>query len=336
MRIVSILLIISMHVIGMAASKGGELSLENTYFRFFIGAIGNLGVSCFVLISGYFGVKFSWKKFVFISLLTTVYACLTAFCNSGFTASRDCIMALTTVPRYFNWYITCYIILMMLSGYLNSFINTLSKQSFQKLLIILFVVMSLLPMFVSATETVQLKSGQCLTYFIYVYFIGRYLKLHHDKSYAAWKCLALVALMVLLMWGKCVLALRLAALDTIPLMSNYSPTVLVAAVATLYFFKSFNFKSRIINYISASVLAVYLLDWMRPTVDRYIQVYQHNQYPDFAIYVFIEVITIFVFALVIDKIRIHIFHKPEEWIENKLVKTCEKTWTLMENRMGVH
>lgn len=334
MRIVSILLIVSMHVIGFAGSKG-ELSLYNTYFRFFIGAIGNLGVSCFVLISGYFGVKFSWKKFVFITLLTTVYACLAAFCNSGFTTNRDCIMALTTVPRYFNWYITCYIILMMLSGYLNSFINNLSKYSFQKLLVILFVVMSLLPMFVSATETVLVRSGQCLTYFIYVYFIGRYLRLHHDRNYVPWKCLMLVALMVLLMWVKSMLSLRAAALDAIPLTSNYSPTVLIAAVATLYFFKSFNFKSRIINYISASVLAVYLLDWMRPTIDRYIQVYQHNQSPDFAAYVFIEVFTIFVVALLIDKIRIHLFHKPEEWLENKLVRVCEKSWTWMKNRIRV-
>jgi hypothetical protein len=142
--------------------------------------------------------------------------------------------------------------------------------------------------------------------------------------------------MVLLMWAKSVLSLRIAVLDAIPLMSNYSPTVLIAAVATLYFFKGFNFKSRIINYFSASVLAVYLLDWIRPTIDRFIQVYQHNQCSDFATYVFIEVFTIFVFALVIDKIRIHVFYKPEEYIENKLVKVCETIWTCMKNRMGVH
>lgn len=322
LRIVSILLIVAMHVCGYAASKG-DLSIANTFVRYFIGSIGNLGVSCFVLISGYFGVKFSWKKLVYISLLTTVYACLASFCNEGFTVSRDFIMMLTVVPRYFNWYITCYIILMMVSGYLNFFCESLDRKSYRKLLIALFVMMSVLPMMVSATETVEIRSGQCFSYFIYTYLIGRYIRLHHDSTCPLWKPSLVVAGLVLFMWMFNVATLYIPGLGQIPITSNYSPTIIIASVASLYLFKSFTFRSRTINYISASVLAIYLLDWMKPTIDRYIEVYQHTKDPDFIVYLIVEVCAIAIVALVIDKIRIHLLYKPEAWITNKLVAICE-------------
>lgn len=323
LRIVSILLIIAMHVCGYAASKG-DFSLGNTYIRYFIGSIGNLGVSCFVLISGYFGVKFSWKKLVYISLLTTVYACLASFCNEGFTVNRDCIMQLTVVPRYFNWYITCYIILMMLSSYLNRFCESLERKSYRKLLLALFVMMSVLPMMVSATETVAIRSGQCLSYFIYAYLIGRYIRLHHDSTCPLWKPSLVVAGLVLFMWMFNVATLYIPGLGQIPITSNYSPTIIIASVASLYLFKSFTFRSRTINYISASVLAIYLLDWMKPTIDLYIEVYQHTKDPDFIVYLIVEVCAIAIVAIVIDKIRIHLLYKPEAWMTNKLVSVCEK------------
>ena len=323
LRIVSILLIVAMHVCGYAASKG-DFSLGNTVVRYFIGSIGNLGVSCFVLISGYFGVKFSWRKLVYITLLTTVYAVLASFCNGGFTVNRDCIMQLTVVPRYFNWYITCYIILMMVSGYLNRFCESLDRKSYRKLLLALFVTMSVLPMMVSATETVEIRSGQCLSYFIYAYLIGRYIRLHHDQTYPAWKPLLVVVGLVLSMWVFNVATIYVPAIGQIPITSNYSPTIIVASVASLYLFKSFTFRSRAVNYISASVLAIYLLDWLKPTIDRYIEVYKHTQEADFVVYLLMEVSAIALVAITIDKFRIHLLAKPEAWVTSKLVSVCEK------------
>lgn len=323
LRIVSILLIVAMHVCGYAASKG-DFSLGNTVVRYFIGSIGNLGVSCFVLISGYFGVKFSWRKLVYITLLTTVYAVLASFCNGGFTVNRDCIMQLTVVPRYFNWYITCYIILMMVSGYLNRFCESLDRKSYRKLLLALFVTMSVLPMMVSATETVEIRSGQCLSYFIYAYLIGRYIRLHHDQTYPAWKPLLVVVGLVLSMWVFNVATIYVPAIGQIPITSNYSPTIIVASVASLYLFKSFTFRSRAVNYISASVLAIYLLDWLKPTIDRYIEVYKHTQEADLVLYLLMEVSAIALVAITIDKFRIHLLAKPEAWVTSKLVSVCEK------------
>ena len=321
LRIASIFLIVAMHVIGFAASQG-VLSTENTYLRYFVGTIGNLGVSCFVLLSGYFGVKFSWKKFVYISLITTVYACICSFCNSGYAVTGDMIMAIVWVPRYFNWYISCYLALMLLSGHLNNFCNQLDRKDFMKLLVVLSVLFSLLPMMVSANDVLLIRSGQCFTYFVFAYFIGRYIRIHKDIKLSRWKTGLTIFAMVLLMWLKGLLSMRIHALSMIPLTSNYSPTVLIAAISCLYFFKSFSIQSRLINYISASVLAMYLLDQLRPTVDRYICVYKHTQDGDFILYVIIEVVVIFLVSFIIDKIRVHLLDKPEKWITDNLVSVC--------------
>lgn len=316
LRIVSILLFIAMHVIGYAASKG-ELSDSNQYIRFFISSFGNLGVGCFVLISGYFGVKYTTRKFVFISWLTTVYAILCAWANNDFSVTRDCVMAITNVPRYFNWYITCYLILMALSGYINCFVESLTKNEFKRLLMILFLFFSVLPMMVSATETALLKSGQCVTYFIYAYLIGRYIRLHRDIDVPKAKSVLMTLVFIAMLFTIKVAGMYVSAIDAIPVMSNNSPLILGAVVSVFYLFKSFNFKSKIVNYISASVLAVYLLDGLKPAVDNYFQVYTYGQGSDFVLYVTMETVTIFLVAILIDKIHV-LFGKAEDYIIDKM------------------
>ena len=108
-----------------------------------------------------------------------------------------------------------------------------------------------------------------------------------------------------------VAGMYVSAIDAIPVMSNNSPLILGAVVSVFYLFKSFNFKSKIVNYISASVLAVYLLDGLKPAVDNYFQVYT------FVLYVTMETVTIFLVAILIDKIHV-LFGKAEDYIIDKM------------------
>lgn len=54
LRIVSILLILSMHIYSQIPKE--DMIFENLLLGQLINAIGNIGVTCFVLISGYFGI----------------------------------------------------------------------------------------------------------------------------------------------------------------------------------------------------------------------------------------------------------------------------------------
>lgn len=64
LRILAIILILIMHSYAQANCKE---NLFNLFVGYVISAIGNIGVSCFVLLSGYFGVKFKNAAFYTIN-----------------------------------------------------------------------------------------------------------------------------------------------------------------------------------------------------------------------------------------------------------------------------
>ena len=61
LRIISIILIVSMHILGNTFHTSNLLNKE---FILFVNTLGNTGVTLFILISGYFGIRFNTHKFL--------------------------------------------------------------------------------------------------------------------------------------------------------------------------------------------------------------------------------------------------------------------------------
>lgn len=80
LRILAIILILIMHSYAQANCKE---NLFNLFVGYVISAIGNIGVSCFVLLSGYFGVKFKMQRFIQLILITTFYTVISFIANHG-------------------------------------------------------------------------------------------------------------------------------------------------------------------------------------------------------------------------------------------------------------
>ena len=57
LRIISIILIVSMHILGNTFHTSNLLNKE---FILFVNTLGNTGVTLFILISGYFGIPFQY------------------------------------------------------------------------------------------------------------------------------------------------------------------------------------------------------------------------------------------------------------------------------------
>lgn len=142
LRIISIILILTMHVTALAHIS--EHNSFNGYVLSFINSIGNLGVTCFILISGYFGIKRNWYKFLKLVIVTTFYSVLVylipILSNEYPFSIFDFIKSILVIPLYKNWFITCYLITIILSPYLEILINSLSKNNFKFLLISLLYV----------------------------------------------------------------------------------------------------------------------------------------------------------------------------------------------------
>ena len=83
-------------------------------------------------------------------------------------------------------------------------------------------------------------------------------------------------------------------------------------------------KSRLVNSIAASVLAVYLLDNLRLYVSDHIfdiTLYAESNF--FLLYLMVFVIVVFVLGIVIDKIRVFVCGKCENYIIKKNYKYIE-------------
>lgn len=74
------------------------------------------------------------------------------------------------------WFITDYILLMILSPFLNRLIKSLTKEKFVGLLILVLVIWSIIPTFIG------IKSFDIndLVWFVVLYIIGTFIRLHID------------------------------------------------------------------------------------------------------------------------------------------------------------
>ena len=92
LRIVSILLILSMHIYSQVPKE--DMIFGNLILGHLINAIGNIGVTCFVLISGYFGIKFKSFRLIQLILITTFYSLFIYLINNGLNFTTNLIDAI--------------------------------------------------------------------------------------------------------------------------------------------------------------------------------------------------------------------------------------------------
>ena len=141
LRIIAIIFIGFLHSMGIAYK--GQLSEANNLLGDVINAVCNTGVCCFILISGYYGIRFKAGRFVQLCILTTLYSILVALLNSNGKFDFSFYKALFVIPRYGNWFMACYLITMLLSSYINNFVENLEKHKYYHLLLLLFIVLSI-------------------------------------------------------------------------------------------------------------------------------------------------------------------------------------------------
>lgn len=286
-------------------------------------SVSGFAVCCFVLISGYFGVSFKWKRFIELIVVTTVYCTIVAafrYCNSPI----ELLKAFITVPSYSMWFIACYLILMPLSPFINKFVSQLSKREYHLLLFIMFVFFSLLPSLtiIGATNGVVLRNGgKCLTYFVFLYILGRYVRLHNDKLYNRthlWiihlACISIILILNMagstIIHDKCVYA-----------GYDCSPISLLSSWCVFYLFKSWSFHNTFINWIAKSAFAVYLLSNIYYFIDeKYVNLGNYSNDIKFSLYLFILIVLSWIFSLLIDKTLGVIINKSVSVLVDK-VKT---------------
>ncbi len=325
-RIVCILLIVIMHTFGMGT---GQL---NTQLGIFINVIGNIGVTGFVLLSGYFGIQLKTKKLAKMDLMLIFWSLASyssLFLNHeisqefGLKALVTCIIP---VISHKYWFISAYFCLCILSPFINEYLEMIDKKRHRQLILGAGVLFLLLPTVFFFDQTGD--GGKGIVNMVLAYIIGRYIGMYYrDKKCSFGKLmglfLATVAVNFMLNDG-----VFLAAGS----QANYfardnSLLTMAQAVLLLLMFMQWKCENKIINILAVNVLAVYILE---DTIKIHLQTFiPYTDYMGQAYYLPIVLgvgILVFVLAVALEGVRKLFFNKAENLVIDKIGNRVEK-WT---------
>ena len=265
LRLLCIFGILMMHTF---ADIDTSSSLFNTEVHVLINSLFNTGVTCFILISGYFGIRYDFKKLVSLDLMIIFFTLCGTVLSGDFGLGaliKSCIPVLSR--RY--WFISCYFVLCFLAPFLNQIPEKLSREAFRNLLLTLLLLFSIVPTF--GLYDVMQDAGKGLVHFIMIYLLGRYLSLYHNTVHRTGRLFAglLLSIGTVFVLDSALTQMKHAIYTTFS--RDCSIFIIFASVMLLLLFREFSLHSRIINRAASNVLAIYVLDGtLRSLLSRYI------------------------------------------------------------------
>ena len=191
LRIIAIIMIIGLHYFNR--SMGGALGNVapgeiNYYVAYFFESLFIIGVNLFVLTTGYFNFN---KRTVNLGKLLKLI--ITAYCY-GFIFYlfslmfgyqnfnlKQFILAVNPFLSGGYWFIKYYVILSLLSPFINILMEQLSQKLMVKLIVILLILFSIWPSFLLQPPITD--GGYGLMNFIVLYIVGAYIRKYETMHY---------------------------------------------------------------------------------------------------------------------------------------------------------
>ena len=344
LRIIAMVFIVSHH---FAVHGFGDcnfvISNPNNYLIYFLGIFGKIGVDIFVLISAYFMVnsRFTLRKLLvlgggvyFYSLAALLIVLL--FVPAIPITPGLLLSAILPISHDAYWFITCYVVLMLISPFLNKLVERLSKKDFLRLLALLIIMWSIYPTF-----TGNSFGYSELAWFVVLYFIGAFIRLHLDiNKFSSKKLFVILIVSFILLYLASSIMGQLAIIFNVKNLANGSLGVInvvmflagdnklfvliISIMFFLIFLKRKEFSNKYINYVAGSTLGVYLIhdnDFIRQYLwDHLINVSSYYYSPNLWIVAIISIVSIYLVCTGIDIIRRETVEKL--WIcfvDNKLI-----------------
>ena len=263
LRLIAMYMIVFIHanmVLGMFCTGG--------YFTFFNGLVNgicNIGVSCFILISGYYGIYFNIRKLVKMECMMITFSLLeTIILLIAFPDRMNGAVLLEQLIKSFfpfitrkYWFYSCYVCLILFSRYIQKLIDVLDKEEFRRLLLLMIVLFSVFPTFFYF-ELIP-DSGKGLVQMIMVYMIGRYIRMYRDIQLPQGKPIVLFVILWVINGVSHEIPIQVGGIYH-HLCKDNSITNLTMAVLLFYMFKRLEFKSAIINKAAVYIFAVFALN----------------------------------------------------------------------------
>lgn len=315
LRIICIFEVLLMHAIdGFLNSLGGI----DLHIITILQVIFNASSSCLMIISGYFGIKFSVKKIINIEFVFLFWNMISLIQNyiDGRALGRQELMS-TFLPVLSNrsWFITGYVYILILSPFINEYLERIDKKRMQQLLGLGLLLFSIFPslFYFEITGT----NGKGIIHLLLMYLVGRYIKLYGDVQRKKIGNYIVYLIAIIVVAG---------ILNVIAEMINMrfwfsrdcSIFIIIVACLLVIIFSFFNFKSKIIDFFASNIISVIIGErivsgWIEKI---YLYLLPDGGQLEWYILVLTRVLAVFLLCVLIEKVRYLLFNG----IEDKIIK----------------
>lgn len=340
LRIVAMLMIVLLHVL----SKGGVLTAPdvptlNRAGFWLLETLAIVAVNCYVLISGYFQCRSTfrlgkylrlWGSVFFYSVtLNLLYA---AFSGNGFS-ERQFYASLLPVITTRYWYVTAYFGLYILSPGLNFLLRNASQRFLANALLTLFLLFSLWSWVVDPFYVI---SGYSLLWFCMLYLTAGYIRRYGSAHRPARRYFGIYLLLSIISFMLHEWTPRVSG----DMLSYNAPLVFLASVALFLGFRRTTIPDRrrpLVLRLSRLTFGVYLIH-EHPQLKTIL--YTAFNLPDFAAsawgipYAIGCVLLIYGVCSVVEFLRgsaFRLLHVPESL--DRLAARIERRWTVLRKRL---
>lgn len=252
----------NMFSIGLPDKTAFQVNPLSAFARIFFEAFSVGGVDLFVIISGWFGIRYSNRglcKFLYQSFFIVVAVTVVGWILGEPISGVNILHCI-----FFSelWFVVVYGVLFIIAPVLNAFVDQTTEKQFRVILVTYFIYQTYFG--ILRPGDMPFAKGFTAISFIFLYLLARYVSLHgrHYLKNGKYIWFISVLLITCLFFVARYIAMPQNAMDLVlRLALNYnSPIVIGTAIGALMMVSNTRPRySGIINFIAASSFSVYLI-----------------------------------------------------------------------------
>lgn len=340
LRIVAMVFVLVVHACDASFGAPAKMKITDApligIVELFTESIVIVCVNLFVLLSGWYGIK-AKKNSLLKLLFQVVFFVIVGFviCKMmiinvilPFTHLSDLpvsalLFNVLLVDFWDYWFVKAYLLLFILSPMLNAFVEHVSREQFNTLLIGFFIFQTAYGWLFEGVD--HIAKGYSTISFIGLYLLARYVKIYRPKiaCFNKYYDLLIYLFCTLMTTGFVVAMLKVGNKDWAQAAYYYcSPLVVVASLYLVLFFSKIKIRSQFINTIAVSAFAVYLFHCQSQLFHYYkmfiSQWYNNSNTIVFLSYTILFIIAVFIVSVLLDKVRIGCWNALSKHIVNKV------------------
>ena len=323
LRIVAMLFIVATHAntlsLGWITGDDVAAGPGGSFARMILESLTMVSVTAFIIISGWFGIKPTWKKFGsfifqcwFFTIGLFIAGLFVKEMSDGLSPARG-LQAAILLSDY--WFIIAYLFLFLISPVLNTFVDNSTGKQLGSVVVLFFVFEFL---FGWVNDSAAFIYGHTPISFIGPYLLGKYLRKYEPAFTRLNKFTDLCIYLTLSLLNAAIAMVAAGrGIMTIRFFTDTTPLIIVSAVFFFLFFSKLSFTSKAVNYIAQSVFAVYLLHCNGHILPLFkktcLSLYLGNEAAAYAWKICAFILAVFFSAVIIDQVRKFIWEKVEKY-----------------------